>query len=437
MPYRIVRDGDKFCLEKKSTGKRVPGSCHKDRAKTKAMMQAINISEHQQKATNTAIFLTRAADGQRLIGLLSSNAYIDKDGDAVALESLQTWVDSQWSGDEYIGKGVVLFWHDGEPVADIIYSAVEGAFLVELAKARNTPFADALFEAVEQVSKSQDFGASIGAWAVRQPKERRVFHVQDKPETSILPVLFAGNEFTHMEILKMNTAQKLARRLWLRKYAPKASEIEETLRKAAEEATTQLDGEGLERKASGDIAAIAAILEEMDKARLLDVSGLAQSLNEMVGEILGDKAPEDLTERITKHVEAHISDESIEDEAMDAYEEEKATRARLVDLLDTLTDQLAEFSSIKDDAEKMQGLPAAIEKQLSPISAVVEALADVGERLESVEGVIKGDVTPASKNDKTVVRKNNKLVEKATSHARERDTSDPWNRIFKHDENGD
>lgn len=434
MPYRIVRDGNKHCLENERTGKRAPGSCHKDRAKTRAMMQAINISEHQQKAGNTAVFLTRAADGQRLIGLLSSNAYIDKDGDAAALESLQTWVDSQWQGDEYVGKGVVLFWHDGEPVADIVYSAVEGAFLVEIAKARATPFADALFEAIEKVSESQDFGASIGALAVRQFDERRVFHVQDKPETSILPVLFAGNEFTHMEILKMNTAQKLARRLWLRKYAPKASDIEEKLRKAAEEATDKLDGEGLERKSASDIAVIATLLEEMDKARMLDVSGLAQSLTEMVGELLGEKAPEDLAEQITKQVEAHISDESIEDEAMDAYEEEKATRTKLVDLLDTLTDQLAEFSSIKDDADKMTGLPAAIEKQLSPISTVVEALADVGERLEAVEGVLKGEVTPASANDKTIVRKNNKLVEKGIGKARERDTSDPWNRIYKHDE---
>lgn len=50
MPWKIVKDGEEYCLEKEDTGERVDGSCHKDRAETEAMMQAMYASENKAAA---------------------------------------------------------------------------------------------------------------------------------------------------------------------------------------------------------------------------------------------------------------------------------------------------------------------------------------------------------------------------------------------------
>ena len=47
MPWKIVKDGENYCLEKEDTGERVDGSCHPDRAETEAMMQAMYASENK------------------------------------------------------------------------------------------------------------------------------------------------------------------------------------------------------------------------------------------------------------------------------------------------------------------------------------------------------------------------------------------------------
>ncbi len=436
MPPKIVKDGDQYCLEEPD-GTRVPGSCHKSKTKTRAMQIAMIMSKKQKALSiegldapieDSMIYLTRAVDGKRYIGLLSSNAYMDREGDFAALDSLKAYVDQEWPDDEYAGEGVVLFWHDGPPIADIVYKSVEGAFLVEIAEARDTPYAHAIFEGIEKTGDEIEYGASIGPWALRARDNWHVYHVVDKPETSILPVDFAANAFTHMEMTKMSEKQKKTRLTWLEDHIPSAAELAKKMSKLAVESTDQLDKVGLERK-SLDTDALSELLAEIKVARALDIEGLAKSLTKMVGEVMGDKSPEDLASQIQTHVQAHVSDNDMEDEAMRASQEKKSVDEGLTSLLSLLIDELSSFGDLEEKIEKLAKLPDTLDERMKSVDTMRKALLDVNKRLGDVEGALTGETKSVKRSKRTEVDATDELVQDALAKANGKD-GDGWGALY-------
>jgi hypothetical protein len=142
----------------------------------------------------------RLPDGRRLIGIITSNSYRDRDGEYITTEALQAWVESCWkAADVFRADNPVLFWHDGPPIADVVYAEVDGPFLVELAVERRTPFAKAVLDHVE--ASPGAFGASHGfEHYEEEPRGARVYHAIRKFETSILPLEYAANSITFTEV---------------------------------------------------------------------------------------------------------------------------------------------------------------------------------------------------------------------------------------------
>lgn len=379
-----------------------------------------------------AYVLKRAADGRRYLGLISSNPYRDRDEDFVTEKALREAIDREWRGGKYIGKNVVLFWHDGPPIADDIFADVESRFLIEIAKERDTPFARAIFDMIE-ARPDIDWGVSIGFYSTPEDKERGIFRAIRREESSVLPRAFAANPYTHVEVKTMKTkttksganARDLLRSMFLQTVAPEAAELEKKLRKGAKSTASQLEAASVQRKQrtlSTPTAKPAAKpvkkaqtpppppADETDEdededtldlniVKMLDTEGLVEALTSMVTDLLGDQTPEDLSDRMmalvgeyTDEVDlGEMEDETemeseTDEEAADAVaeivegmdEEEKGNYRKQTQLLE----QLLEDLDVIDELDKtlkglsgLTGLPALITKLDKRIGRVEKALA--------------------------------------------------------------
>lgn len=363
-----------------------------------------------------AVVLKRSADGRRYVGLITSNAYRDRDDEIVSLAALKAWVDEQWQGDAYIGKSTLLFWHDGPPIGDVLFSDLAGAFLVEVAKERDTPYAKAIFDMIERVDIP--WGVSQGFMYRPGEKATGVYRRIDKFESSILPLDMAANPFTYAEVKSMSKK----RSTFLNKHAPEAVALADNLATAAATATEKLDEAGVERKAVDAV-----------EQKAVDAMALAEALASMVSEIMGQETPADLQERILTVIEdldGGASDASAgdgswkaspdpdEDEETEEVEDEDAdarVRAKQVQLLETLMDDLEVLDDVAQQLKALAGL-----------KALPDAVTALEKRLKRVEVRLSGGPRAASADEESEVEEDDPLGAKI----KQQGTSDRVKKMF-------
>lgn len=143
-------------------------------------------------------------DGKRMMFLVSSNAFKDREDEIVRQKALQEYVDN-FTGNK------LLWWHGGDAIGDIIDAQMVGAFLVEIAKelpnrginlarkANDPPMETTIkevWDAVESDESGVDWAASIGFRFVRDDVNDGTFEKVLKFETSLLPLEVAANAIT-------------------------------------------------------------------------------------------------------------------------------------------------------------------------------------------------------------------------------------------------
>lgn len=146
--------------------------------------------------------------GERLMFLISSNAFKDREDEIVREKALEEYV-KNFTGNK------LLWWHGGEPIGKIVDAQMVGAFLVEVAKERpnrainlarkanDSPMDTTIKEVwdfIERKDTGINWAASIGFRFVRDDIDDGVFEKILKFETSVLPLDVAANLFTFARV---------------------------------------------------------------------------------------------------------------------------------------------------------------------------------------------------------------------------------------------
>lgn len=163
-------------------------------------------------AADGRIFKDNASDTRRLMMIVTSNAYQDREQEIVSQQALEGYVESCWKDGDFVGDNPLLLWHGGEPIGDIIYAAMEGPFLIEIARERSNQIVNvargeqsplygevkAIWDALEQ---EPDLGASHMFGFLQEDESDGVYKRIFKKESSVLPRMAAANFLTDGEII--------------------------------------------------------------------------------------------------------------------------------------------------------------------------------------------------------------------------------------------
>lgn len=135
----------------------------------------------------------------------TTNAYVDREGEAFKLDSLKEFVKECEKRDD---KGVYQFWHiPGSEFADVVALTTSGKFLVEIGKFRKDEIGRAFkkfflqFPDGHPAIAPNGWGCSHGFVYKASDRQDKVYEWFDKKETTILPLEKAANIFTLMEML--------------------------------------------------------------------------------------------------------------------------------------------------------------------------------------------------------------------------------------------
>lgn len=368
MPYRL--EGN--CVQVKRGDAWENVKCHPDKAAALAHFRALqaNVGEgHKQMNTPQSIVAVfKQADGSRMMALITTNAYKDRDGDIITEEALKAWVDQQWVTEDQYTPSPLLFWHiEEQPIGDVIYSEVNGRFLLELAQEQKSEFSRLVWDTIEQGGET--WGASHG-FRHSDPTPRgdgRVFKHIDKFETSVLPVQYAANAFTFAEVKGTMADEK--REEYLARI-PGALDALQRVRKGATTLQAQLDAAGVEHK---DAATVKGYLDKM-RGDLMKVLGKYT-----------EKADDAMADEIMRTVMAAMADGATEgdvvEDAVEAVAEplppkdEMASKAALISqivdaqaaLLETQLQQASELKALREEH-------AVIVKENSDLRTEIKAL---------------------------------------------------------------
>jgi hypothetical protein len=144
----------------------------------------------------------RDKDGNRLMLIVTSNSYQDREGETITTDALKAWCERQWEGDKYVGTNPLLFWHDDRvKMGDIIFSDVSGAFLIEVARETDDPLASILWDYAENHPHA---GASHRFTFDEADLDTGVFKRIEKQETTWLPRNMAANLLTYAGVIGMD-----------------------------------------------------------------------------------------------------------------------------------------------------------------------------------------------------------------------------------------
>jgi hypothetical protein len=195
MPVKVVRRGDKFCVEEPN-GK--PVKCHAVKADADAHARAINANIHK-----SMIDIYKSDSGLRHVLLISSNAYEDRDEEIVMEKALVQHVKDFEPG------GKLLFWHGGQAIGTVQDAWMSGPFLVEIAQELENKVIDIARQGEDPFliqrakvwdhieAHKGDWGVSPGFVALRSDADDGVFEDIRIVERSILPRKYAANYFTY------------------------------------------------------------------------------------------------------------------------------------------------------------------------------------------------------------------------------------------------
>lgn len=236
----------------------------------------------KREALRPGISVLKDRDGRRVMLVVTSNSYVDREGETITTEALQKDVARNWiAEDVYHTDNPLLWWHDDRLVlGEIVYADVKGPFLVELAREIDTPLSRRVFD-YRETHPLEKWGASHRfAFYDAHKDSDETYHRIRKLETSVLPREWAANPLTYGGIMPMNNPRDeyLNRMLGLENAA-------ELLDKGIEELVSALEAQGIQHKAT-DVDGAQAETETANAAQQFGT--LLQQLIEAQAELAGE-----------------------------------------------------------------------------------------------------------------------------------------------------
>lgn len=387
---------------------------------TTPVAQPVVAPEHTSKAYITpkptgwlsrrkaGLTVYKGDDGLRLMFIVTSNGYEDRDNETILTKALAGYVDRAWSVEgKCLPYNPLLFWHKGEPIGDIVWTDMEGTFLLEVAKERrnarvrlseqHTTTIKQIWDAFETAPYS--WGASHGFKYPDSAKTDRTYKQIAKFETSILPLDAAANPYTFAGVIdNMNRDQVLDNLL-------KVPDAAKKFRKNINAIGKALEQQGLTHKA----------VEETDnKALLEDVNTLVAKIAGKFSDTPDPAVVADVTQMLITGMAAMApaadDAEDPADEAADTPTEDAmamaapAMSAKQVKLLDVLvTSQEAQANDMGDLSEAMKAIAEAVKPIPEAQKAINDAMETFNKRLKAVEDKLGGAPRRASVDESTVV----------------------------------
>lgn len=213
MPYTIRQqaNGD-FCVYKEDGGEAL--GCHPSHAAAQRQIEAIYANEHKAYlSAESRIYKDYPSDALRLMMIVTSNAYMDREDEIITEQALNEYVEACWKEGDFVGDNPLLVWHGGDPIGDIIYAEMSGPFLIEIARERpnrlvnlarvgEAPMRAMVKSVWDGLQTEAELGASHEFAFVVTDRMAGVYQHIVKTETSVLPRLAAANILTDGEILK-------------------------------------------------------------------------------------------------------------------------------------------------------------------------------------------------------------------------------------------
>lgn len=326
----------------------------------------------------TGIAVFKAADGQRLAFLITSNSYEDREAETVTTAALKEYVEASWGRveDQCVTKNTFHLWHGGEPIGDIVWCDMEGPFLIEVAKERPNKRINLARDDQEEVygtvkevwdyieshpeldSVSQGFHFYKNRKDAKTKTYDRIF----KFESSVLPRKWASNSLTMTEVFNVPPRDELLEKITGAKgTASKAKD----LRRGIKGVVKTLSELGIQHKSiDGDDEDVdtttKGLVEDMRKEITTFLNDMTEEadVDEMVPQILdiimgcisssdGDQSPD-----------ADYKDDGYQYDDTDPSVQPMAKQIKLMDgLISTQEGLLQEITSIGKSVKGLDVLP--------------------------------------------------------------------------------
>lgn len=148
----------------------------------------------------------------RMMGMITSNAYQDRDGEYITTAALEDWVQRARAEGRFENHAIPLLWAHNHPdltgldspppvIGWVIHAETDGAWLIEIAIERDHPLARVIWDAMQY--KPAAWGVSHGFHHTEgSPRgEGRIYRYIDKFETSVLLADAASNPYTEVLFL--------------------------------------------------------------------------------------------------------------------------------------------------------------------------------------------------------------------------------------------
>lgn len=332
----------------------------------------------------------RDEDGRRLMVIVTSNAYKDRENEIIPAAELAADVDRRWQGDAFVDGDPLLLWHAGEPVGDIVFADMEGPFLIEVARERDPervvdlaaegepPLRMAIGKVWDAIERGDEEWAASHRFLYAR-REQGVYGPIRKNETSVLPDWAAANPWTYSGIInKEMTMGNKQRRGFLGKVL--GQDVEEQVdatRAAVRQAQEELDSMGVERK---DADAVKSFVADVRKQLGEDVE-LPEAFDEVLAKAYEAAAP------VSAETPAGDGEAGLEEKAIVAMQDYVADVTKDVGEIARGQVQIVEtVKAVKGDTE------AAVKALTDRIEALEKQLGGRPRRATtSIETLLNGD----------------------------------------------
>lgn len=161
---------------------------------------------------STAIILKQAGKLLRLMLIVTSNAYRDREQEIVSEKALRDQVDRWWNDDVFVGNVDHLLWHDGDPIGQVIWAGMRGPFLVQvsrelpntminLARRGESPMYTTVKEVWDALENETDLAASHRFFYDVSDIQDDIYDMIEQTEVTTLPGWAAANLVTLSEVV--------------------------------------------------------------------------------------------------------------------------------------------------------------------------------------------------------------------------------------------
>lgn len=159
-----------------------------------------------KRGLKPGLSVMKGTDGKRLMLIVTSNSYMDREQETITTAGLKEWVDTCWKAveDDFATDNPLVYWHDMRvKMGDIVWADVRGPFLVELARESEGVLSKSLFDYVE-AHPEEKWGASHKFAYYKAHKDTDgTYHRIIKKETTVLPRFAAANALTFSGVIPM------------------------------------------------------------------------------------------------------------------------------------------------------------------------------------------------------------------------------------------